>query len=64
MIGYFVDENTGEIQELINQTGESASASTKWATVTQTVNAEESYKFVFAAGTWDASGGRAGGANL
>ena len=64
VIGYLVDENTGEIQELINQTGESASASTNWATVTQTVNAEGSYKFVFVAGTWDASGGRAAGANL
>ena len=46
VIGYFVDENTVEIRELINQTGESASARAKWVTVTRTVNAVESYKFV------------------
>jgi flagellin-like hook-associated protein FlgL len=64
VIGYLVDEKTGQTQELINQTGDSPSASTNWATVTQTVKTEGSYKFVFVAGTWDASGGRAAGANL
>ena len=64
VIGYLVDETTGEVQELLNETGATGSASTNWATVTQTVSKQGSYKFVFVAGTWDASGGSAAGANL
>ena len=64
VIGYLVDESTGEVQELLNETGATGNASTNWATVTQTVSKQGSYKFVFVAGTWDASGGTAAGANL
>ena len=64
VIGYLVDETTGEVQELLNETGATTSASTNWATVTQAVSKQGSYKFVFVAGTWDASGGTAAGANL
>ena len=63
VIGYLVDETTGEVQELLNETGATTSASTNWATVTQAVSKQGSYKFVFVAGTWDASGGTAAGAN-
>ena len=34
IIGYLVDENTGEVQELLNETGATTSARTTWATVT------------------------------
>jgi flagellin-like hook-associated protein FlgL len=64
VIVFLVDETTGEVQELLNETGATRTASTNWATVTQSVSKQGSYKFVFVAGTWDASGGRAAGANL
>ena len=64
VVGYLVNENTGHVEELLNETGETGSASTSWATVSKNVSADGDYRFVFVAGTWDASGGRAAGANL
>jgi flagellin len=64
VVGYLVDEDTGEIQELLNETGATTSASTSWATVASSIEKEGNYRFVFVAGTWDASGGTAAGANL
>ena len=64
VIGYLVDENTGHIEEILNETGANANASTSWATVTRNVSTSGTYKFVFVAGTWDATGGRAAGAQL
>ena len=64
VMGYLVDEDTGEIQELLNETGASTNASTSWATVTSTIETQGNYRFVFVAGTWDATGGAAAGANL
>jgi len=64
VVGYLVNENTGHVEELLNETGATGSASTSWATVSKNVDADGVYRFVFVAGTWDASGGRAAGANL
>jgi flagellin-like hook-associated protein FlgL len=64
VLGYLVDEDTGEIQELLNETGATTSARTSWATVSSSIEKEGNYRFVFVAGTWDASGGTAAGANL
>jgi flagellin-like hook-associated protein FlgL len=64
VIGYLVDENTGHIEEILNETGSNAGASTDWATVTRDISTSGTYKFVFSAGTWDATGGRAAGAQL
>ena len=49
---------------MLNETGATGGASTSWATVSKTIETDGDYRFVFVAGTWDASGGRAAGANL
>lgn len=64
VIGYLVDENTGRVEEILNETGANADASTAWAAVSRDINTSGSYKFVFIAGTWDATGGSAAGAQL
>ena len=64
VVGYLVNENTGHVEELLNETGATGSACTSWATVSKTIETDGDYRFVFVAGTWDASGGRAAGANL
>ena len=64
VMGYLVDEDTGRVEEILNQTGASGSASTNWATVSKGVSEAGKYKFVFIAGTWDASGGQYAGAKL
>jgi len=61
---YLLNVDTGETIELLNQTGASAGASTSWASQTVEVPTTGRYKFIFVSGTWDASGGRALGANL
>jgi plastocyanin len=62
--GYIVDVNTGHIETLLNETGNSTSASTTWATKAITVSQAGEYRFVFVSGTYDFSGGRAAGAQL
>ena len=64
VIGYLVDESTGNIEEILNETGADASSDTNWATVTKTVSSAGTYKFVFVSGTWDATGFLAAGAQL
>ena len=64
VMGYMVDEDTGQVEEILNQTGATGSASTSWSTVSAGATKAGNYKFVFVAGTWDASGGRAAGAKL
>ena len=64
VIGYLVDENTGHVEEILNETGADRDASTNWATVTKDITTSGSYKFVFVSGTWDASGGTVAGAQL
>ena len=61
---YLLDINTGAKVELLNQTGNNASATTSWATKTHTLTTAGNYKFVFVSGTWDATGGGAAGAKL
>lgn len=64
--GYLLNVNTGTTIELLNATGANGAATQPWTQVTKTIGAGQagSYKFVFIAGTWDASGGRAEGASL
>ena len=64
VMGYLVDEDTGHIEEILNETGADADAETLWSTETKKVSKDGQYKFVFIAGTWDASGGSAAGAKL
>jgi filamentous hemagglutinin family protein len=64
VFGYILNVDTGETQAILNQTGANASASTSWASASVTATKAGNYKFIFIAGSWDASGGRALGANL
>jgi len=69
---YLVNINSGATIELLNESGEDASASTGWAKVTKTITDglqspnknNPDYKFVFISGSWDATGGQATGADL
>lgn len=64
--GYLLNTSTGATIELLNSTGANAAATQPWTQVTRSIGAGEvgSYKFVFMAGTWDATGGQAEGASL
>ncbi|MGF1480400.1 MAG: DUF4347 domain-containing protein [Cyanophyceae cyanobacterium] len=62
--GYIVDINNNHIETILDETGSSESAATTWATETITVSQAGEYKFVFVAGTYDYSGGKAAGAQL
>ena len=64
--GYLLNTATGATIKLLDATGANGSATQAWTQVTKTIGAGEtgSYKFVFVAGTWDASGGMAEGASL
>ena len=64
VFGYILNVDTGETQAILNQTGANASASTSWDSASVTATKAGNYKFIFIAGSWDASGGRALGANL
>jgi flagellin-like hook-associated protein FlgL len=57
---YLQEVNTGAQIELLNSTGNI----TNWANRSVTINTAGSYKFVFLAGTFDASGGTAAGGSL
>ena len=61
---YILDTQTGHTEELLNETGTSASDVRQWTTVSHTVTSAGDYKFVFVSGSWDATGGRAAGAQL
>ncbi|MGY9012338.1 MAG: hypothetical protein ACKVLN_09155, partial [Rhodobacterales bacterium] len=52
VVGYLVNENTGHVEQLLNETGETASANTPWATVSKNIEVGGDYRFVFVAGTW------------
>ncbi len=57
---YLLNVADGSTVPLLNETG----GITNWATKTVTVPSSGAYKFVFIAGTFDASGGTAAGAQL
>lgn len=65
VFGYIIDVNDAtNYQIILNETGANARAQTSWDTESITVNKAGDYKFVFVSGTWDATGGRALGAQL
>jgi hypothetical protein len=61
---YLLEINTGATIELLNATGQNASAATAWAKVEKTITTAGTYRFVFISGTWDQTGGQALGASL
>ena len=64
--GYLVDVDTGDTITLLDDTGTTPGTETSWATVTRTIQAGEegTYRFVFVAGSFDATGGTAVGGQL
>ena len=64
--GYIIDVNTGETITILDDTGESWGTSTDWATETITIgpSQEGTYRFVFVAGSFDATGGQYLGGEL
>lgn len=65
VFGYIIDvNNPSNYQIILNETGANARATTNWATESVTVATDGDYKFVFVSGSWDATGGRALGAQL
>ena len=65
--GYLLNTSSGSSVPLLNQTGASASVTQPWNTATTTIGSSTpagDYKFVFVSGSWDATGGKALGAQL
>lgn len=63
VFGYIVDEHGNQTEVLDTYTTD-ASGSTNWATKETVIPATGDYRFVFVAGTYDATCGRAAGAQL
>ena len=61
---YLLNVDTGETVEILNDTGATPGATTNWTTESHTIAKEGTYRFVFVGGTFDATGGRAAGAQL
>ncbi len=61
---YLLNTETGAKVPLLNRTGTSLNDSTSWTTATTNIGTGGTYKFVFVAGSYDASGGRLTGATL
>ena len=64
VFGYLLNTADGTQTEVLDTYTINASGSTNWATVAVTVPANGSYRFVFVAGTYDATCGRAAGGSL
>ncbi|MGK7870730.1 hypothetical protein [Falsiroseomonas sp. E2-1-a20] len=64
--GYLLNVDTGATITLLDETGSSGGAETDWATETLTLatGQDGSYRFVFVAGSFDASGGQYLGGTL
>jgi hypothetical protein len=64
--GYLIDVRTGDTITILDETGASGGVATAWATKTITIGSGEDglYRFVFVAGSFDASGGLAVGGEL
>ena len=61
--GYIVNTDS-HIETILDETGDSDTAETDWATEMLTVAEAGDYHFVFVSGTYDFSGGQAAGAQL
>ena len=61
---YLLNVDTGETVEILNDTGAAAGATTNWQSENVMIAKDGTYKFIFVGGTFDASGGKAAGAQL
>ena len=66
IFAYLLNTSNGQTITLLNDTGKSTGATTKWAKESRTIAAGEAgtYKFVFVSGTFDYTGGKIIGASL
>lgn len=64
VFAYLLNVNDGTTIPLFDDTGASAGAATPWRSETVTVNQAGEFAFVFVAGSYDASGGKALGGSL
>jgi hypothetical protein len=66
IFAYLLNTANGQTITLLNATGNSTGATTKWAKESKTIVAgqEGTYKFVFVSGTFDYTGGKVLGASL
>ena len=62
--GYLLNVDNGETIKLIDDTAATGTATTSWENISQTIPSDGTYKFVFIAGSYDATGGLAVGASL
>ena len=62
--GYLLNVDNGETIKLIDDTAAAGTATTAWENISQTIPSDGTYKFVFVAGSYDATGGLAVGASL
>jgi len=62
--GYLLNTDNGETIKLIDDTAATASETTAWENMSQTIPSDGTYKFVFVSGSYDATGGTAVGARL
>jgi flagellin-like hook-associated protein FlgL len=61
---YLLNVDTGATVEILNDTGATAGATTNWSSESATIPEDGTYRFIFVGGTFDASGGKAAGAQL
>ncbi|MBO0677821.1 tandem-95 repeat protein [Mycolicibacterium sp. S2-37] len=64
VLGYIVNVDTGETFIMLNETGANANDDQPITVVNHFVTQTGRYRFVFAAGSWDATGGERAGAQL
>ncbi len=67
VMAYLLDVNNGHTEIMLDRTGTGPGTpgfTTTWTTNTYTVQTSGIYKFAFVSGSWDATAGRAAGANL
>jgi Ca2+-binding RTX toxin-like protein len=64
VFGWVQEVSTGQQRIILNQTGTSSSATTQWSKALVEIPVTGSWRFIFASGTYDFSGGMAAGAQL
>ena len=67
VMAYLLDANNGHTEIMLDRTGTGPGTpgfATPWTTNSYTVQTSGIYKFAFVSGSWDATAGRAAGANL
>ena len=62
--GYLLNIDNGETIKIIDDTGAASTETTSWENISQTIPSDGTYKFIFVAGSYDATGGMAVGASL